>query len=100
MSNITINQLKWLFSETWVRNNDAWQLIKQPIKLMNEYDRWRKVAKILKIPKEARKRLEWIIYYYEGNSATLTARHFGISRKTFYKWYGKLTEIICIVCID
>ena len=33
--------------------------------------------------------MEWIIYYHEGYDATQTARHFGISRKTFYKWYGQ-----------
>lgn len=57
-------------------------------KFLSEYDRWREVAKILKISKYARLRLEWIIYYREGYDATQTARHFGISRKTFYKWYG------------
>lgn len=55
--------------------------------LMNEYDRWRKVADIFKLSKQAKLRLEWIIYYQEHN-ATETANHFGISRKTFYKWYG------------
>jgi transposase InsO family protein len=59
-------------------------------KLLDEYERWRRVAVILKISKEARRRLEWIIYYREGHDATETARHFGISRKTFYKWYGQV----------
>lgn len=57
------------------------------IKLLSEYERWRRVAKILKLSREAKLRLEWIIYYHEGNDATKTARHFGISRKTFYKWF-------------
>lgn len=61
----------------------------KPVNPLNEYDRWRKVVKILKLPKEARLRLEWIIYYCEGNDAAKTARHFGISRKTFYKWFGE-----------
>ena len=61
----------------------------EPLKLLDEHVRWRKVANILKISKKAKSRLEWIIYYYEGHSAALTARHFGISRKTFYKWFGK-----------
>ena len=55
---------------------------------MNKYERWRKVAKILKVSKTARTRLEWIIYYYQGNSVAKTARHFGISIKTFYKWFS------------
>lgn len=63
-----------------------WFFPTQPLKLLDEHERWRRVAKVLKLPKEARTRLEWIIYYYEGQDATRTARHFGISRKTFYKW--------------
>lgn len=61
-------------------------------KLLNRYDRWRKVAQILKISKEARLRLEWVIYYYEGHKAAETGRHFGISRKTFYKWFARFQE--------
>jgi transposase len=57
------------------------------IELGNEYDRWRQVAKILKLSKDARLRLEWIIYYYDGHDTTSAARHYGISRKTFYKWF-------------
>ena len=36
----------------------------KPIKLLNKYERWRKVADILKVSKTAKLRLEWIIYYY------------------------------------
>lgn len=56
---------------------------------MNEYERWRRVARILKLSKEATNRLEWIIYYHEGHNATQIARHFGIARKTFYKWFAQ-----------
>lgn len=71
-------------------NAAAWSYwIQKPLKLLHPHERWRKVAKILKLSKEARLRLEWIIYYSEGYDATQTARHFGISRKTFYKWYGQ-----------
>ena len=55
--------------------------------LNSEHDRWRKVTKVLKLSGVACLRLEWIIYYYEGHDATATARHYGISRKTFYKWF-------------
>jgi transposase InsO family protein len=35
----------------------------------------------------AKLRLKWLDYYHEhGNNASLACRHFGISRKTFYKW--------------
>lgn len=61
----------------------------KPIKLLEEYERWRMVSKELKLSREARLRLDWIIYYYEGHTATETARHYGISKKTFYKWFGQ-----------
>ena len=70
------------------QNVAAWAYwIPKPIKLLHPHERWRRVARILKLSKEARIRLEWIIYYREGYNATQTARHYGISRKTFYKWY-------------
>jgi len=37
--------------------------------------------------KEARQRLAWMDFYRaHGNNASLTCRHFGISRDTFYRW--------------
>ncbi len=48
--------------------------------------RWRAVAKLLKISKEGRLRLEWLIYRFDGHTPTEACRHFGIKRKTFYKW--------------
>ncbi len=60
--------------------------------LANKYDRWRQVVKILKLSKEASLRLEWIIYYYDGHNATATARHYGIARKTFYKWFREFDQ--------
>ena len=59
-----------------------------PLKLLDEHERWRRVAKILKLSREARLRLEWIISYCEGATGTEVARRFGISRKTFYKWFA------------
>ena len=63
-----------------------------PIKLLNKYVRWRKVAEILKISKTAKLRLEWIIYYHQDHNASQSARHFGISRKTFHKWFNEFDE--------
>ena len=57
-----------------------------------KYAFWRKVAKTLKLSKNACLRLEWIIYYetIAQRNASLTCRHFGIqSRKTFYKWHNR-----------
>ena len=68
-------------------NSALWAFLPyQPITLLPLHERWRRVAKILKLSKEARQRLEWVIYYHEGFNSIQTARHFGISRKTFYKW--------------
>lgn len=65
---------------------------REPIKLLNKYERWRKVADILKLSKTAKLRLEWIIYYHQDQNTSQTARHFGISRKTFYKWFNEFDE--------
>lgn len=71
----------------------GYYLIPNEIILLNKYVRWRKVAEILKVSKEAKLRLEWFIYYQEqGVKVALVCRHFGISRKTFYKWYQQFDE--------
>ncbi len=53
-----------------------------------KHERWRRVAKLARLSREASLRLEWIIFYYQvaGENATATCRHFGIPRKSFYKW--------------
>jgi len=74
---------------------NEWPFFKfKSIKLLNKFERWKKVAKILKVSKQATIRLEWIIYYFEKSKkdASKTARHFGISRKTFHKWFRKFDE--------
>jgi transposase InsO family protein len=77
-------------NETAVNLRNIWESFQfREYKLLSEYDRWRKVADILKISREGKLRLDWVIYYREGYDASQTARHFGISRKTFYKWYGQ-----------
>jgi len=65
------------------------------IKLLSKYERWRRIAKSLKLSKQACLRLEWFIYYYTKaqKNAILTCRHFGISRKTLYKWKGRFSEL-------
>ena len=64
------------------------------IKLLNKYERWKKTADVFKISKKAKNRLNWIIYYHKDaeENATLTARYFGISRKTFHKWFKVFDE--------
>ncbi len=74
----------------------------KPIKLLEEYARWRGVAKELKLSREARLRLDWIIYYCQGNTAVQTARHYGISKKTFYKWFGQFDRdnLYTLYCLE
>jgi len=62
--------------------------------LSDKYERLRKTAKVLKLSKQAIQRLEWIIYYYtkSDNNVSLTCRYYGISRKTFYKWFNVFDE--------
>src|SRR3990167_4382601 len=63
-----------------------WYLVSQE-PLLRQAERWRKQAAVLNLSKEARKRLEWFIWYEEhGTNASLTTRHFGISRQCFHEW--------------
>lgn len=41
-----------------------------------------------------RLRVEWMIFYYTqaNQNGSLTARHFGISRKTFHKWLKRFKD--------
>jgi len=58
-----------------------------PRVLLDDAARWKKQAELLGLSKGARTRLEWFIWHKDhGENASLTARHFGISRKTFWKW--------------
>ena len=59
--------------------------------LLDRHDRLRKTALVIGLSKEAKGRLEWFIFHEvraQGN-ARLTARHFGIAPKTFYKWHKR-----------
>ena len=48
-----------------------------------------RVSKIPDLSRAAKIRLDWFDFYKShGDNAALTCRHFGISRKTFYKWKG------------
>jgi uncharacterized protein (DUF427 family) len=59
---------------------------RKPIKLKSRYERWRGVAELWQLSVRERLRVEWVIFYYTQpkQNASLTARHFGISRKTFH----------------
>lgn len=62
-------------------------------KLRHRHDRWRKLAQLLRLSRAARGRLEWIIFYEKNQKdVSLACRHFGIARKTFYKWAGRFDK--------
>jgi len=63
------------------------------IKLPSKWQLLRRVGK-KQLTLEAQLKLEWIIFYHTvgKKNATATSGHFGISRKTFYKWYGRFDE--------
>ena len=78
----------------FLKNRHFYFFKAKPIILLNKYQRWRKTAKLLNLSKEAKNRLKWIIYYDSKakKNASLASRHFGISRKTFYKWKGRFQD--------
>ena len=48
------------------------------------------IVKVASLSKPALKRLEWIDWYSShGKNVSLTCRHFGISRDTFYLWFKR-----------
>ena len=78
----------------FLKNRHLYFFKAKPLKLLSKYERWKKIAKLLKLSKLACQRLEWIIYYETKakRDAAFTARHFGISRKTFYKWFNRFQD--------
>ncbi len=52
-----------------------------PLYLMSSY-----FNKYDNLSRSARRRLAWFDYYKQCNNVAKTCRHFGLSRKTFYKW--------------
>jgi len=61
--------------------------------VVSRHNRWRRTAEVVKLSKDAKSRLEWIIFYEtKDKNASLTARHFGIARKTLYSWLNRFDE--------
>jgi len=67
---------------------------RKPTVLKDRYKRWRGVAEETGLSTVERLRIEWMVFYYTvgRENATLTARHFGISRKTFHKWHKRFKD--------
>jgi len=57
----------------------------------DKYELWREVADFWGFTTQERLRVEWMVFYYTvaKENAALTAKHFGIARKTFHKWFNR-----------
>ena len=64
---------------------------RKPIVRKSRHECWREVADLLGFTTQERMRVEWMVFYYTAGkeNASLTAQHFGISRKTFHKWFKR-----------
>jgi len=67
---------------------------RKPIVLKDRYECWREVANLLGFTTQERLRVEWIVFYYTAGkeNVSFTAQHFGISRKTFHKWFKRFKD--------
>ena len=65
----------------------------KPVKLLDKWNFLRNLAKD-KISDKAQLKLEWVIFYHTSaeRNAKTTASHFGISKKTFLKWFNRFDE--------
>lgn len=65
----------------------------KPLADTNKWQLYRSLGKE-KLSLPAQLKLEWIIFYHTvgEENATATAKHFGIARKTFYKWFNRFDE--------
>lgn len=72
-----------------------WASLKRLARPLAKPELWRKTASVLNLSKEALVRLDWFIYYHEkaGGNASLTIRHFGLNRSTFYYWLKRFDEL-------
>jgi len=68
--------------------------ISTPIVLMDRPTRWRLMADTFNLSSIGRLRLEWMIFYETvgDGSALATSLHFGITPKTFYKWFNRFDK--------
>ncbi|TSC64155.1 MAG: Uncharacterized protein G01um1014106_255 [Parcubacteria group bacterium Gr01-1014_106] len=64
------------------------------LRYASKWDRLRALAKTLGLSREARNRLEWMLWYTTAGqkNARATCRHFGIPPKTFYVWHKRFSE--------
>lgn len=79
------------YTWSWLPSKPAsYLIVKKHLPLLSRHDRWRRIAELLKLSQSAKRRLEWMIFYEtRDRQASLTARHFGIARKTFHQWLNR-----------
>ena len=71
----------------------SWTTLGESNYVMDKAVLWRNLGYQRKLSKPALARLEWLIYYHRhGENALLTARHYGIAPKTFWKWKKRFSE--------
>lgn len=60
----------------------------------DKYKHWRAAARFFKLNPQEHLRVEWMIFFEKEakRNAIKTCKHFGISRKTFYKWYNRFSK--------
>ena len=87
-------QAKDIKRHQFLKNRHFLFFAQKPIVLLSKYERWERMAKLMKLSRKACLRLEWFIYYYTKafQNASLTCRHFGIKRQIFYYWFNRFQE--------
>ena len=79
--------------QRWLRVSFKPRYFMRKHRLRDEHERWRRIAELQHLSRAARVRLEWIIFWEKNRKdVSLAARHFGISRKTFYKWLPRFEK--------
>ena len=86
--NVVQTQPFGLYSQKWGNTRT------HPHLFNTRWERIRAIAREMGLSRSARARLEWMIWYETKGrrNASLTCRHFGISRKTFYHWRARYSE--------
>ncbi len=71
-----------------------WAAKKRVARPFNKHENWRNQAKLIPLSREAKGRLEQLIFYETKSeyNAQLTCRHFAIPPKTFYKWKKRFDD--------
>lgn len=78
----------------FLKNRHFYFFPAKPFILLNKYERWKRMAKLMKLSRKACLRLEWFIYYHTKGqrNVSLTCRHFNIPRQMFYYWFYRFKE--------